>query len=98
MLVPQALDQDDPLACPPPLFKREAAAARSEAPEGKNPGVPRVLLANPRWERRFIRFVESFSVGRTMLDGTNEDGARAAKVDEWVVWETTERIAPRGEG
>jgi len=32
-------------------------AARAEAWEGKNPGGIRVLLANPRWERRLCRFL-----------------------------------------
>jgi len=26
-----------------------------------------------------------------MADGTVEDDARAAKMDEWVIWETEER-------
>jgi hypothetical protein len=33
-------------------------AARVEAWEGKNRGGARVLLANPRWERRFVKFLE----------------------------------------
>jgi hypothetical protein len=32
--------------------------ARAEAWEGKNPGGVRVLLANSRWERRFVKFLE----------------------------------------
>jgi hypothetical protein len=32
--------------------------ARAEAWEGKEPGGVRVLLANPRWERRFVKFLE----------------------------------------
>jgi len=71
------------------------ARARAEAWGGKNPGGVRILLANPGWERRFVRFVESTCVGRNMADGTDEDGAR---MDEWVVWETRDSIAPRGEG
>jgi len=55
--------------------------ARAEAWEGKDPGGVRVLLSNPRWERGFLLF----GVGRTMADGTNEDGARVATMDEWVV-------------
>jgi len=66
---------------------------REEVWEGKNPGGVWVLLANPRWERRFVRFLELSGVGRTMADG-----ARAVKMDEWVVWEAEERIAPRGDG
>jgi hypothetical protein len=73
-------------------------AARAEAWEGKNPGGVRVLLANPRWERRFVKFLELSGVGRVMADGTDEDGARAAKMDEWVVWDAVERTAPRGDG
>jgi hypothetical protein len=33
-------------------------AARVEAWEGKNPEGIQVLLANPRWERRFVKFLE----------------------------------------
>jgi len=53
-----------------------------------------VLLANPRWERRFIEFLELLQVGGIVADGTDEDVARAAKMDEWIVWEVEER----GEG
>jgi len=63
-------------------------SARVEAWEGKNPGGVRVLLANPRWERRFVHFLELSGVGRTMADGTDEDGAHAARMDEWIAWET----------
>jgi len=62
-------------------------AARIEAWEGKDPGSVGVLLANRRWERRFVKFLELFGVGGVMADGTDEDGARAVKMDEWVVWE-----------
>jgi hypothetical protein len=31
-----------------------------------------------------------------MADGTDEDGARAARMDEWVVWEAEGRVAPGG--
>jgi len=73
-------------------------AARVEAWEGKNPGGVQVLLANPRWERRFVRFLEFSGVGRVVEDGTDEDNAHAARMDEWVVWEAAEERAPRGEG
>jgi hypothetical protein len=68
-------------------------AARLEAWEGKDRGGVRVLLANPRWERWFLKFLELSGVGRVMADGTNEDGARAAAMDEWTVWEAEERGA-----
>jgi hypothetical protein len=73
-------------------------AARAEAWEDKNPGGVRVLLANPRWERRLVRFLELSGVGRVMADGMDVDGAYAARMDEWVVWEMVEEAAPRGEG
>jgi hypothetical protein len=31
-----------------------------------------VLLANPRWERHFVKFLELSGVGRVMADGTDE--------------------------
>jgi hypothetical protein len=72
-------------------------AARTKAWEGKNPGGVRVLLANPRWERRLVKFLELSGVGRVMADGTDKDGAYAERMDEWVAWEVAES-APRGEG
>jgi hypothetical protein len=32
-----------------------------------------VLLANPKWERRLLRFLEPSGAGRVVADGTNED-------------------------
>jgi hypothetical protein len=64
------------LHCPAPKLR----AARAEACEGKEPGGVRVLLANPRWERRFVKFLELSGVGRVMADG---DEARATRMDEW---------------
>jgi len=81
------------LRCP----NEKLVSARTKAWEGKNPGGVRVL-ANLRWERRLVRFLELSGVGRTMADGTDEDGARAARMDEWLVWEVGDGIAPRGDG
>jgi hypothetical protein len=53
-----------------------------------------VLLANTRGERRFVHFLKLSGIGRTMADGTDEDGACAARMDEWV----GDGIAPRGDG
>jgi hypothetical protein len=61
------------------------------------PGGVRVLLANPRWERRLVRFLELSGVGRTMADGTDEESAHAARTDEWIAWEAEDRITPRGD-
>jgi len=33
-----------------------------------------------------------------MEDGADEDNARAAKMDEWVVWEAVEEKVSHGEG
>ena len=30
-----------------------------------------------------------------MTDGTDEDGTRAAVMDEWIIWEAEERVAPQ---
>jgi len=68
---------------------------------GKKPRGVRVLLANPRWERRFVRFLELSGVGRTIADGTDEESAHTAKMDEWTVWEARragDEIALWGEG
>jgi hypothetical protein len=53
------------------------AAARVEAWEGRNPGGIRVLLSNPRWESRLLRFLELSGVGGRGRRGRgprNQDG------------------------
>jgi len=65
---------------------------------GGNPGGVRVLLANPRWERRLLRFLELSGVGRVMDDGADEGGARAGKLDGWIIWEAEERMEREGMG
>jgi hypothetical protein len=77
--------------------------ARTEAWEGKRPGSVRRLLADPRWERRFVHFLELSGVGRTLSDGVDEESAYASRMDTWIAWETeeateVERLAPRGDG
>jgi ribonuclease HI len=79
------------------------AAARAEAWEGKSPGSVRRLLADPRWERRFVHFLELSGVGRTMADGVDEESAYASRMDTWIAWEAdeateVESLAPRGDG
>jgi hypothetical protein len=46
---------------------------RSASVEGK---TREMLLANPRWERRFVKFLELSGVGKTMADWMDEDGDR----------------------
>ena len=57
-----------------------------------------MLLASPRWERRFVRFLELSGVGRVMADGSDEECAHAARMDGWIVWEASDEIARQGEG
>jgi len=51
-----------------------------EAREGRDPGGVRVLLSNPRWERRLVKFLELPGVGRVMANGVDEDEARAERM------------------
>jgi hypothetical protein len=69
------------------------AAARAEAWEGRDPGSIRVLLSNPRWEMRLLRFLELSGLGRTVEGGLDVEEAYAARMDEWVIWETEEEMA-----
>jgi len=50
------------------------AAARTLAWEGRRPANVRVLLADPRWEARLLRFLESPGVGRVVDEVDVEDG------------------------
>jgi hypothetical protein len=70
-------------------------AARTEAWEDRDIGGVRVLLANPRWEERLLRFLELSGVGRVVASGTDEDEAWARRMDDWIVWEVREE-AVRG--
>jgi hypothetical protein len=75
---------------------RRLREARLEAWEGKDPRGVRVLLANPRWEGRFVKFLELSGVGREVADGSDEDGAHAARMDEWVACERRWKEQPLG--
>ena len=67
--------------------------ARVELWEGKGLGGVRVLLTSPRWEKRSLRFPELSGAGIVVAHGTNEDESRAARMDEWIVWEAEEEAA-----
>jgi hypothetical protein len=73
-------------------------AAREKAWEGKTPGGVRVLVGQSQVGAATCEVPGAVGVGRVMADGTDEDGAYAARMDEWVAWETVEGTAPRGEG
>jgi len=57
-------------------------------------GEPRGCPGVARWEWRFVKFLELTGVGRTVADGTDEDGAHAARMDGWVAWKTKKTGAP----
>jgi hypothetical protein len=63
------------------------SAAKMEAWEGRDPGGLRVLLANPRWEKRLLRFLELSGAGRIVANGEDEEEGWARRMDERVVWE-----------
>jgi hypothetical protein len=51
------------------------AAARAEAWDGRDPGRIGVLLSNPRWERRLLRFLELSGLGRIVESGLDVEEA-----------------------
>jgi ribonuclease HI len=63
------------------------SAARMEAWKGREPGGLCVLLANPRWEKRLLGFLELSGAGRVVASGEDEEEAWARRMDEWIVWE-----------
>jgi hypothetical protein len=56
------------------------SAARTEAWEGRDPGGLRALLANPRWEKRLLKFLELSGAGRIVAGGVDEEAAWAEKI------------------
>jgi hypothetical protein len=77
------------LHCPNAKLK----ATRKEAWDGKDLGGVRVLLANPRWEKRLLQFLELTGVGR-VVDSVDEEETRVTKMDGWVSWEVGVPRAP----
>jgi len=71
------------LHCP----NEKLRGAGKEAWEGKDSGS----ISNPRWERRPVKFLELFGVGRVVEDGRDEGQAWAERMDGWVAWEAEER-------
>jgi hypothetical protein len=60
------------------------SAARMEAWEGRDRGRLRVLLANPMWVKRLLRFLELSGAGRIVAGGVDEE---ADTMDERIIWE-----------
>jgi len=52
------------------------AAAGLEVWENRDLGGARVLLSNPRWEGRFLRFLELSGVGGIMEKGEDAEASR----------------------
>jgi len=75
------------------LYSTRRCNGNIQSPEGV-----RVLLANPRWERRLLKFLELSGVGRAMDDGVDEDVARAKRLDGWIIWGTEEQAEREGMG
>jgi hypothetical protein len=48
----------------------------------KDPGSIKILLSNPRWEKRLLKFLELSGVGRVMSDG----------VGFILLWRATDRF------
>jgi hypothetical protein len=44
-----------------------------------------------------VKFLELSGVGRVMADGTDEDGAYGARMDDWVAW-SGGWLSPQGRG
>jgi hypothetical protein len=47
----------------------------------------------PRWEKRFLKFLELSGVGKVLEDGADVEEARASRLDRWIAWEAEERVA-----
>jgi hypothetical protein len=87
--------EDDEVSCARPLPGGQIQGSARGGREGKDPGSIRVLLSNPRWERRLLRFLELSGVGRVMDDGADEEETRATRLDGWIPWRVEEWVAPR---
>jgi hypothetical protein len=85
--------QNDPLPRTSPLPNDKLRAARMEAWEGKDLAASAFYWLTPV-EKRLLKFLELSGMGRVMADGIDGDGARCTAMDEWIVWEAEERVAP----
>jgi len=65
------------------------AAARTLAWEGRHPPSIWVLLGDPRWEARLLRFIELSGIGRVVGEVDVEE-EWAVRLDGWVTEERGE--------
>jgi len=61
---------------------------------GKHPSPP----LQSQMGASLVKIPRLSGVGRVVEDGTDEDQARAEKMDHWIAWEAEERVEARGEG
>jgi hypothetical protein len=62
--------------------------------EGKNPGGVRVLLANPKWEKGLLRYLEVTGVVRAVY-GVDIEESGATWMDGRILWQVGDGGAPR---
>ena len=74
LVLPRA--QDDEIPRPTTLHKCQIACSASGSVGRQRSGGIRVLLSNPRWERRLLRFLELSGVGRLAGDEDVEETRR----------------------
>jgi hypothetical protein len=63
MLVLQWAGENDTLTCAAPLPGSQTPGSQSGGMGGEGTRGVRVLLANPKWERRFVKFLELSGLG-----------------------------------
>ena len=85
MLVLSGLSQDDPPTCTPPLPEPQAGGGEGGNVGGEEPGGRPGVASQSQVGEVFVRFLELSGVGKTMADGTDEESAHAARMDEWIV-------------
>jgi hypothetical protein len=95
VLVLSILRPHDPLARPTPPPERQTTSGQSRGVGREEPWRSEGTVSQSQVGAAAR---EVSRVGRVMADGTDEVGAYAARMDEWVAWETVEGAAPRGEG
>jgi len=68
---------------------QEISTAWELACEGRFPRGIRANLADPRWEAHLLRFLELSRAGRVVDE---MEDRRAARLDNWILWEVEERV------
>jgi len=96
MLVLQP-SQDDPVTRPFALPERAPGGRKGGNMEGEETRGCSGFVSQSQLGKAVCKVPGTYGRGRTVADGTGEGGARAARMDNWVVWETREEGA-RGVG